>query len=153
MFEGFATHRIAASGAEIFLRSGGQGPPLLLLHGYPQTHAIWHRVAPALAERFTVVCADLRGYGDSAKPDGGPGSRGYAKRAMAQDMVEVMAALGHERFMRRRPRPRRPRRAPPLPRPSRAGRSARRCSTSCRPAPCSPPPTRPWPPATITGSS
>ena len=99
MFEGFATHRIAASGAEIFLRSGGQGPPLLLLHGYPQTHAIWHRVAPALAERFTVVCADLRGYGDSAKPGGGPDHAGYAKRAMAQDMVEVMAALGHERFM------------------------------------------------------
>ena len=61
MFEGFATHRIAASGAEIFLRWGGQGPHLLLLHGYPQTHAIWHRVASALAERFTLVCADLRG--------------------------------------------------------------------------------------------
>ena len=99
MFEGFATHRIAASGAEIFLRSGGQGPPLLLLHGYPQTHAIWHRVAPALAERFTLVCADLRGYGDSSKPGAGPDHAGYAKRTMAQDMVEVMAALGHERFM------------------------------------------------------
>ena len=98
MFEGFATRRITTSGAEIHLRVGGRGEPLLLLHGYPQTHAIWHRVAPALAESFTVVCADLRGYGDSAKPAGGPDHAGYSKRAMAQDMVEVMAALGHERF-------------------------------------------------------
>jgi haloacetate dehalogenase len=99
MFEGFATRRVRTAGAEIFLRTGGQGPPLLLLHGYPQTHAIWHRVATALAERFALVCADLRGYGDSAKPKAGPDHAGYAKRAMAQDMVEVMAALGHERFM------------------------------------------------------
>ena len=99
MFEGFASHRITTSGTEIFLRTAGDGPPLLLLHGYPQTHAIWHRVAPALAERFTVVCADLRGYGDSGKPEGGPDHAGYAKRAMAQDMVEVMAALGHEQFL------------------------------------------------------
>ena len=99
MFEGFASHRITTSGTEIFLRTAGDGPPLLLLHGYPQTHAIWHRVAPALAERFTVVCADLRGYGDSGKPAGGPDHAAYAKRAMAQDMVEVMAALGHERFL------------------------------------------------------
>ena len=98
MFDGFATHRVRTSGAEIFLRSGGAGPPLLLLHGYPQTHAIWHRVAPALAERFTVVCADLRGYGDSGKPEAGPDHAGYSKRAMAQDMVEAMAALGHDRF-------------------------------------------------------
>lgn len=98
MFDGFARRRIATSGAEIHLRTHGQGPPLLLLHGYPQTSAIWHRVAPALAERFTVLCADLRGYGDSAKPDGGPDHAAYAKRAMAQDMVEVMAALGHDRF-------------------------------------------------------
>ena len=98
MFEGFATRRITTSGAEIHLRVGGRGEPLLLLHGYPQTHAIWHRVAPALAESFTVVCADLRGYGDSAKPAGGPDHAGYSKRDMAQDMVEVMAALGHERF-------------------------------------------------------
>ena len=98
MFDGFATHRVRTSGAEIFLRSGGAGPPLLLLHGYPQTHAIWHRVAPALAGQFTVVCADLRGYGDSGKPEAGPDHAGYSKRAMAQDMVEAMAALGHDRF-------------------------------------------------------
>ena len=99
MFEGFETHRLAAGGTEIFLRAGGSGPPVLLLHGYPQTHAIWHRVAPVLAGRFTVVCADLRGYGDSGKPPGGPGHAAYAKRAMARDMAEAMAALGHERFM------------------------------------------------------
>ena len=97
MLERFAERRIRTTGTEIFLRTGGNGPPLLLLHGYPQTHVIWHRVAPALARSFTVVCADLRGYGDSGKPEGGPPA--YAKRAMAQDMVEVMAALGHERFM------------------------------------------------------
>jgi haloacetate dehalogenase len=98
MFDGFATHRIATAGAEIFLRTGGMGPPLLLLHGYPQSHAIWHWVAPALVDRFTLVCADLRGYGDSSKPEGGPDHAGYAKRAMALDMVEAMAVLGHHRF-------------------------------------------------------
>ena len=97
MFEGFTTRRIRASGAEIHLRTAGSGPPLLLLHGYPQTHAIWHKVAPALARDFAVVCADLRGYGDSGKPDGGP--EAYSKRRMAQDMVEVMSALGHDRFL------------------------------------------------------
>jgi haloacetate dehalogenase len=99
MLEGFESRRIRTSGAEIFVRTAGRGAPLLLLHGYPQTHAIWHRVAPRLADRFAVVCADLRGYGDSGKPEGGPGHAGYAKRAMAQDMVEVMAELGHDRFM------------------------------------------------------
>ena len=96
MSEGFPPRRVRTAGAEIFLRTGGRGPPLLLLHGYPQTHVIWHRVAPALARAFTLVCADLRGYGDSTKPEGGPAA--YAKRVMAQDMVEVMAALGHDRF-------------------------------------------------------
>ena len=99
MFEGFEARRVATSGAEIFLRTAGHGAPLLLLHGYPQTHAIWHRMAPAMAERFTVVCADLRGYGDSGKPPSDPEHAAYSKRAMARDMVEAMAALGFERFM------------------------------------------------------
>ena len=99
MFEGFQQRRIATGGTEIALRIMGQGPPLLLLHGYPQTHVIWHRIAPVLAERFTVVCADLRGYGDSGKPGSDPAHAPYAKRAMALDMVEVMAALGFDRFM------------------------------------------------------
>ena len=77
---------------------GGSGPPVLLLHGYPQTHAMWHRVAPALAEHHTVVAADLRGYGDSAKPPGGGDHAAYSKRAMAADQAGLMAALGHERF-------------------------------------------------------
>ena len=94
LFPGFEPRRIATSGAEIHCVVGGSGPPLLLLHGYPQTHAMWHRVAPRLAERFTVVCSDLRGYGDSAKPDGGAGHVNYSKRAMAADQVEVMRALG-----------------------------------------------------------
>lgn len=99
MLEGFTARTLAVNGTEIFLRTGGSGPPVLLLHGYPQTHAIWYRVAPLLADRFTVVCADLRGYGDSGKPPGGPDHAGYAKRTMAQDMADAMAALGHERFM------------------------------------------------------
>src|SRR4029450_5833309 len=73
-------------------------PPLLLLHGYPQTHAMWHRVAPSLAERFTVVCPDLRGYGDSAKPPSDERHEQYSKRVMAQDQVELMQTLGLERF-------------------------------------------------------
>jgi len=98
LFPGFRTHRIATSGAEIHCIVGGSGPPLLLLHGYPQTHAMWHRIAPRLAERHTVVCSDLRGYGDSSKPDGGAGHVAYSKRAMAKDQVEVMQALGFARF-------------------------------------------------------
>lgn len=98
LFPGFAVHRIATSGAQIHCVVGGSGPPLLLLHGYPQTHAMWHRVAPELARHFTVVCADLRGYGDSSKPDGGPRHEAYGKRAMALDQVEVMRALGFARF-------------------------------------------------------
>jgi haloacetate dehalogenase len=86
------------NGVSIHLRYGGTGPPVLLLHGYPQTHAMWHRVAPVLSERFTVVCPDLRGYGDSAKPPGGTDHRAYAKRAMAQDQIDVMARLGFGRF-------------------------------------------------------
>jgi haloacetate dehalogenase len=94
MFEGFETRDVTTSGAQIHLRVGGSGPPLLLLHGYPQTHVMWHKVAPSLVGEFTVVAADLRGYGDSGKPD--PGD--YSKRAMASDQVEAMAALGFERF-------------------------------------------------------
>jgi haloacetate dehalogenase len=77
---------------------GGSGPPLLLLHGHPQTHAIWHKVAPALAERFTVVAADLRGYGDSSKPPGEADHRNYSKRAMALDQMALMRELGFARF-------------------------------------------------------
>jgi len=98
MFEGFADTRVATSGAELFVRHGGSGPPVLLVHGYPQTHAMWHRVAPSLAERFTVVCPDLRGYGDSSKPPGDAAHETYSKRALALDCVEAMTALGHERF-------------------------------------------------------
>jgi haloacetate dehalogenase len=98
LFPGFRTHRIATSGAAIHCIVGGSGPPLLLLHGYPQTHAMWHRIASRLAERYTVVCSDLRGYGDSSKPDGGAGHVAYSKRAMAKDQFEVMQALGFARF-------------------------------------------------------
>ena len=98
MFEGFEQRRLVVGATEINLRIGGAGPALLLLHGYPQTHVMWHKIAPSLAERFTVVCTDLRGYGDSAKPPSGPDHAGYCKRVMAQDQVEVMSALGFERF-------------------------------------------------------
>lgn len=98
LFPGFASRRVEAAGAKIALACGGSGPPLLLLHGYPQTHAMWHRIAPALARRYTVVCADLRGYGDSSKPPSDASHAPYSKRAMAADMVAVMRALGHPRF-------------------------------------------------------
>ncbi len=98
LFPGFEQKRIEVSGAGINLVQGGRGPAVLLLHGYPQTHCIWHRVAPRLAERYTVVAADLRGYGDSGKPAGLPDHGNYSKRAMAQDQVEAMAALGHDSF-------------------------------------------------------
>ena len=98
LFPGFTRRRVRTSGATINLVSGGEGPPVLLLHGYPQTHAMWHKVAPALARDYTVVCADLRGYGDSSKPRGLPDHSNYSKRAMAHDMVEVMRELGHECF-------------------------------------------------------
>jgi haloacetate dehalogenase len=98
LFPGFASRSIDTSGATIHCVAGGSGPPLLLLHGFPQTHAMWHKIAPRLAESFTVVAADLRGYGDSSKPASDPAHATYAKRAMAQDMVEVMRTLGFERF-------------------------------------------------------
>ena len=98
MFEGFTNQRVQANGVEINLVTAGNGPPLLLLHGYPQTHAIWRKVAPRLAEHFTVVATDLRGYGDSSKPAGLPDHSNYAKREMARDQVDAMRALGHESF-------------------------------------------------------
>ena len=98
MFTGFEQLRLQTRGEAINLVRGGDGPPLLLLHGHPQTHAIWHKVAGALAERFTVVATDLRGYGDSGKPQGLPDHSNYTKRALAQDQVEVMAALGFDTF-------------------------------------------------------
>jgi len=98
VLDDFQQDRITTTGAEINLRRAGEGPPLLLLHGYPQTHVMWHKIAPALAERFTVVLTDLRGYGDSAKPPGGDNHEAYSKRAMAQDQVEVMTALGFDSF-------------------------------------------------------
>jgi len=98
LFPGFSAQRIRANGTEIHVVAGGAGPPLLLLHGYPQTHAIWHAIAPALARDYTVVCADLRGYGDSGKPASDATHAAYSKRAMAQDMVGVMRALGFPRF-------------------------------------------------------
>ena len=98
LFPQFEPRRIRTSGTEINLVVGGRGPGLLLLHGYPQTHAMWHRIAPRLAQEFTVVCADLRGYGDSGKPVSEPDHRTYSKRAMAEDQVEVMQALGLQRF-------------------------------------------------------
>jgi haloacetate dehalogenase len=98
MLSGFAHRMIDVGDARIAVSSAGEGPPLLLLHGYPQTRSCWHRVAPGLARRFTVVAADLRGYGQSSKPPGGPDHGAYAKRAMAADMVAAMEALGHTRF-------------------------------------------------------
>ncbi len=98
MLDGLTHRRVGIGDSQVALSTGGSGPPLLLLHGYPQTRACWHRMAPALAERFTVVAADLRGYGESAKPPGGPGHAEYSKRAMAADLVAAMAALGYPRF-------------------------------------------------------
>ena len=98
LFPGFTTHRICTSASEIRCVVGGNGPPVLLLHGYPQTHVMWHRIAPSLARDFTVVCADLRGYGDSGKPASDDTHAAYSKRAMAKDMVELMRDLGHPAF-------------------------------------------------------
>ena len=98
LFPGFAEERIAGAGTEIYCRIGGAGPPLVLLHGYPQCHATWHRIAPALSEQFTCVLPDLRGYGKSGIPEPDPNHRNYSKRRMADDIVTVMRHLGHERF-------------------------------------------------------
>jgi haloacetate dehalogenase len=98
MFEGFTRRTVNIDGVEIACVVGGSGPPVLLLHGFPQNMAMWARVAPQLAEQFTVVCADLRGYGDSAKPLCLPDRSNYAFRAMAADQLGLMRQLGHERF-------------------------------------------------------
>jgi haloacetate dehalogenase len=98
MLEGFSRREIRTSGATIVTVQGGKGPPLLLMHGNPFTHLSWHAVAPVLARDFTVVCTDLRGYGDSSKPPGGERHVNYSFRAMAQDQIEAMAALGFSRF-------------------------------------------------------
>jgi haloacetate dehalogenase len=98
MFEEFETFNLEGAGAVIHGRKGGTGQPLLLLHGFPETHLMWHTVAPALAKRFTVIVADLRGYGDSGTPQSSDDHREYSKRAMAADMVAVMGSLGYDRF-------------------------------------------------------
>jgi haloacetate dehalogenase len=98
MFEHFTKTITKTSGAEIVTVVGGEGPPLLLMHGNPFNHLSWHKIAPRLARDFTVVCTDLRGYGDSSKPEGGGDHSAYSFRAMAQDQVEVMQSLGFEQF-------------------------------------------------------
>jgi haloacetate dehalogenase len=97
-FPGFKKLTTKTSGATINFVTAGNGPPLLLLHGYPQTHIEWRKIAPQLSQRFTVVAADLRGYGDSSAPPDGKNHVGYSKRAMAQDQVDVMASLGFQKF-------------------------------------------------------
>ena len=96
MFEGFETRRVTVDGIDLHLRIAGDGPPLLLLHGFPQTHVAWHRVAPVLAERFTVVVPDLPGYGASRVRQ--PTAEGFAKRRLAAVMIGLMESLGHGRF-------------------------------------------------------
>jgi haloacetate dehalogenase len=98
MFEGFTLEFVDVGQAVLRVRHGGSGPPLLLLHGHPRTHVTWHRVAALLVDRHTVVCPDLRGYGQSSKPPTTGDHAPYSKRAMARDAVALMRALGHERF-------------------------------------------------------
>ena len=98
LFPGFKHLDMRTKGAVIRVRHGGSGPPLLLLHGYPNNHVLWHAVAAKLAQRYHVVCPDLRGYGDSSLPDPGARLINYSHRVMAEDMIEVMEQLGHQRF-------------------------------------------------------
>lgn len=137
LFPGFTTQDIPTDGGvHIRVRSGGRGRPLLLLHGHPQTHAIWHKVAPRLAGHFTLVLADLRGYGGSSRPAGTADHGNYAKRVMARDMVRVMQALGHAHFDVLA-----------------HARAAWCCSTSPPRSPCTNRPTTPSRGRTGTGSS
>ncbi len=99
MFEGFEEDHVeVGDGVHLRFRHGGSGPPVVLLHGHPRTHTTWHRVAPLLKGRRTVICPDLRGYGSSSKPPTTPDHARYSKRAMAMDVLRLMEALGHERF-------------------------------------------------------
>jgi haloacetate dehalogenase len=98
MFDGFALEQVDVGEAVLRVRRGGSGPPVLLLHGHPRTHATWHRVAPLLVGDLTVVCPDLRGYGGSSKPPSTPDHEPYSKRAMARDCLALMRRLGHDRF-------------------------------------------------------
>ncbi len=95
---GFDYQTVITQGATINVASAGSGPALLLLHGYPQTHLMWHKIAPSLAKKHHIICPDLRGYGDSSKPDSDAQHRPYSKREMANDMIEVMRQMGYERF-------------------------------------------------------
>ena len=99
MFAGFESRLIELEATQIFAGIAGDGPPLLLLHGFPETHLMWRDIAPILVQKFTVVCADLRGYGQSGTPPSASDHGPYAKRAMAEDMVKLMKRLGHDRFM------------------------------------------------------
>src|SRR5437899_8704988 len=98
MLEGFTHRTVTVSAARLHVAIGGEGPPLLLLHGYPQTLLAWHRIAPALAKEFTVVAPDLRGYGESRVVDESAGAAAFSKRAMASDQAELMDRLGFARF-------------------------------------------------------
>ena len=98
LLEDFTRTYVDTEAGPIHLAHAGVGPPLLLLHGYPQTHTMWHAIAPRLAAHFHVICPDLRGYGDSIKPAGGADHAGYSKRAMAQDCIELMQTFGYTRF-------------------------------------------------------
>jgi haloacetate dehalogenase len=98
LFPGFTPRRIDVDGVEVACVVGGSGPPMLLLHGHPQTHAIWHKVAPTLAQHYTVVASDLRGYGDTSRPASGDDHSAYSKRAMAADQVGLMRQLGFPTF-------------------------------------------------------
>ncbi|MEO1620261.1 MAG: alpha/beta hydrolase [Cyanobacteria bacterium J06632_3] len=99
MFENFTLKKVRLNDISLNLRIGGHGPPLLLLHGYPQTHIMWHKVAPTLAEQFTLICPDLRGYGDSDCPPSDLQHHTYSKRTTAQDLIQLMQQLGFDTFM------------------------------------------------------